>query len=223
MANLLIDLPEADCWEVSWRSLPAVRSRKLYALSSPTYGHLSSGILAGLMAKVVVELRGARVKCSPIVKARRASTRYSKSGARLTHSNLLAVFPGRFAQHTAPGLAGLRIAFAKASDSPAVRINMERLSIVRSAAELDLGCFLARWTVWSTERSPGSLYGKYPYDLENRPHTIHLGACVFHVRHQLVVPKSSAFHKESIICGFAATTPSRVTSAGVLMNSSNRS
>ena len=101
-------------------------------------GDLSPGILAGLVVKIAVELRRARVERCPVVGGIERLYPILTAGRRSHREASFWRYSQAALRNTAPGSAELRIAFAKASVSLAVKTNMARLSIVRSAADTAL-------------------------------------------------------------------------------------
>jgi hypothetical protein len=97
-------------------------------------GDFSSGILAGLMMDVTVEFRNARVERCPVVRIAEGHhpvLKMTRSGHRVAK---FLRYSRAARRRTEPGSGGSRRAFAKISVSRAVRTNMARFSIARSAA-----------------------------------------------------------------------------------------
>ncbi|MGA3236154.1 MAG: hypothetical protein ABSG03_07625 [Bryobacteraceae bacterium] len=110
-------------------------------------GDLSPGFLTGPMVEIVIELWRPRVESGPVVGG--IERLYPILSARLTAHRQASFrrYSRAALRNTAPGLGGLRMAFAKASVSRAVRTNMDRLAIVCSAYVLTGGVRFAGFLV----------------------------------------------------------------------------
>src|SRR5665647_503749 len=96
-------------------------------------GDFSSGILAGLTMDVVVEFQNARVESGPVVRSAEGLHPIPKM-RRSRHRAKFSRYSRAAFRRTEAGSGGFRVAFTKVSVSRAVRINMARFSIARSAA-----------------------------------------------------------------------------------------